>query len=422
MNIGLQKSLHHLTGKVNINDIALQELTDYVNTYPYFAPAHFFLSYKQQQSNSTAAENQIAKTNLHFNNAYWLHYQLQEQPQFIEFVNKNKIEEEAFKPLINKVAQEEIIEQVKHQKEIEQEALATASVESKETESAINQNDTSTKHTTIPPVIEIPTIEHVQELMNNIAEEKPDIIHSQEINDETIAEQPSITSFALETTNESYNTDENTKEALHENFNKVIENAEPEKNEIAEEINPVTIANEMHLTPENEEEIDNTDNDELPEKEEAEDTATHSEIANMLEQQLEQFKQPVTTEDKLPIEVTPYHAIDYFASQGIKAENNGTTDKLTTQLKTFTEWLKQMKKLSLDNQEDLGTDPELENAIQGIAQNSNEAKEIVTETMAEVLEKQGKKDKAIQLYIKLSFLNPDKSAYFAAKIQQLKGI
>ena len=38
------------------------------------------------------------------------------------------------------------------------------------------------------------------------------------------------------------------------------------------------------------------------------------------------------------------------------------------------------------------------------------------------LEKQGKLDKAIQLYIKLSFLNTDKSAYFATKIQQLKGI
>jgi hypothetical protein len=42
--------------------------------------------------------------------------------------------------------------------------------------------------------------------------------------------------------------------------------------------------------------------------------------------------------------------------------------------------------------------------------------------MAEVLEKQGQPEKAIQIYIKLSFLYPEKSAYFAAKIQQLKGI
>jgi hypothetical protein len=42
--------------------------------------------------------------------------------------------------------------------------------------------------------------------------------------------------------------------------------------------------------------------------------------------------------------------------------------------------------------------------------------------MADVFIKQGKVDKAIQLYIKLSFLDPHKSAYFATKIQQLKGI
>jgi hypothetical protein len=33
-------------------------------------------------------------------------------------------------------------------------------------------------------------------------------------------------------------------------------------------------------------------------------------------------------------------------------------------------------------------------------------KYIITETMAEVVKKQGKKEKAIQLYQKLSFLNP----------------
>ena len=42
--------------------------------------------------------------------------------------------------------------------------------------------------------------------------------------------------------------------------------------------------------------------------------------------------------------------------------------------------------------------------------------------MADVFIKQGKVNKAIQLYIKLSFLDPSKSTYFANKIQQLKGI
>jgi len=69
---------------------------------------------------------------------------------------------------------------------------------------------------------------------------------------------------------------------------------------------------------------------------------------------------------------------------------------------------------------DLGTDAETERIIETIAQTSNETKDIVTEAMAEVLVKQGKTEKALQLYKKLSFLNPAKSTYFAAKIEELK--
>jgi hypothetical protein len=144
-------------------------------------------------------------------------------------------------------------------------------------------------------------------------------------------------------------------------------------------------------------------------------------IASLIEEQLAEFKKPVTEETELKIQTEPYYTVDYFASQGIKIDLNQPQDKLGSQLRKFTDWLKQMKSVQTESK-DLGTDPEVENMIQGIAKTSNETKEIVTETMAEVLVKQGKTDKAVQLYIKLSFLNPDKSAYFAAKIEQLKGI
>jgi hypothetical protein len=144
-------------------------------------------------------------------------------------------------------------------------------------------------------------------------------------------------------------------------------------------------------------------------------------IASVLEDQLAEFKKPVTADTELKIQTEPYYTVDYFASQGIKVDLTQPQDKLGSQLRKFTDWLKQMKNVKTETS-DLGTDPEVENMIQGIAKTSNETKEIVTETMAQVLIKQGKTDKAIQLYIKLSFLNPDKSAYFAAKIEQLKGI
>jgi hypothetical protein len=58
--------------------------------------------------------------------------------------------------------------------------------------------------------------------------------------------------------------------------------------------------------------------------------------------------------------------------------------------------------------------------IQKLAEASNLEIEVETEAMAEVLIQQGKKQKALNVYKKLSLLDPSKSAYFAAKINQLK--
>ncbi|MBL0884410.1 MAG: hypothetical protein IBJ16_13885 [Chitinophagaceae bacterium] len=172
--------------------------------------------------------------------------------------------------------------------------------------------------------------------------------------------------------------------------------------------------------PDNPPEVDDTEeeykepSDELP--------LPDNKLSDLLSEQLADFKKPVDTTVPLEIETERLHTIDYFASQGIKIDlSKIPQDKLTSQLRKFTDWLKQMKHAN-NEPADLGTASDLEQAVALIAENSNESREVVTETMAEVLEKQGQSDKAIQLYIKLSFINPEKSAYFAAKIQQLKGI
>ena len=61
-----------------------------------------------------------------------------------------------------------------------------------------------------------------------------------------------------------------------------------------------------------------------------------------------------------------------------------------------------------------------ESSIQQLAEQSNKDDTVVTEAMAEVLVQQGKAGKAIEVYKKLSLLNPAKSTFFAAKIDQLK--
>ena len=120
-----------------------------------------------------------------------------------------------------------------------------------------------------------------------------------------------------------------------------------------------------------------------------------------------------------PLIFEPLHTTDYFASQGIKiSEEPISDDKLGKQLKSFTEWLKMMKKihpskLSLQNEG-------LEQLVQSAAERSNTGEEIVTEAMADVLLQQGKAEKAKEIYEKLSLIYPTKIAYFAAKIESLK--
>ena len=129
------------------------------------------------------------------------------------------------------------------------------------------------------------------------------------------------------------------------------------------------------------------------------------------------------TEAQSLIPIDPYYTVDYFASQGIKLVlDNDPTDKLGKKLKKFTQWLKHMKKLGPEDAIESDTEEDSEATVIRIADFSNTQREIITEAMAAVLEKQGKKEKAIQIFIKLSFLYPDKSAFFADKIKILKGI
>ncbi len=124
-------------------------------------------------------------------------------------------------------------------------------------------------------------------------------------------------------------------------------------------------------------------------------------------------------ENDLSFTFEPYHTVDYFASQGIKLqEEKLAADKLGQQVKTFTQWLKSMKKIYVEDGRQLDADKE--KAVVNMATESNQKEEIITETMANVLLQQGKKEKAIELFEKLILLHPEKSGYFATQIEELK--
>ncbi len=146
----------------------------------------------------------------------------------------------------------------------------------------------------------------------------------------------------------------------------------------------------------------------------------------VVEERNEETNIPVVEKPALPENVDetellfqPLHASDYFASQGIKLSDDAlANDKLGKQLKSFTAWLKTMKKVHPDKLP--AVTAILETAVQTQAEKSNIEEEIVTEPMAEAYVQQIKYAKAIEIYSKLSLLNPAKSAYFAAKIDSLK--
>jgi hypothetical protein len=105
----------------------------------------------------------------------------------------------------------------------------------------------------------------------------------------------------------------------------------------------------------------------------------------------------------------PYHTVDYFASQGIKlSQEEAPKDKFGKQLKSFTEWLKTMKRLPV-NEQVKPLDIQAEQNVETLAAHS-----------VEVWIRQGNREKAREIYNKLSLLNPSKRAYFAAKIESLK--
>lgn len=125
-----------------------------------------------------------------------------------------------------------------------------------------------------------------------------------------------------------------------------------------------------------------------------------------------------TKDDKLVFE--PYYTVDYFASQGIKTIiEEKPQDKFSQQLKSFTEWLKTIKQMP-PHQIAALSDTSSEQKVVQLASDSIEEGNVDTEAMAEVWIKQGHPEKAIDIYSKLSLLNPSKSSYFASLIESLK--
>ena len=160
--------------------------------------------------------------------------------------------------------------------------------------------------------------------------------------------------------------------------------------------------------------------EEKTEDAESEELTVEQETTNLEEPAEETKISDNVEENPEQLAFEPFHTVDYFASQGIKlSQEEATKDRFGKQLKSFTEWLKTMKRLPV-NEQVKPLDIRAEQTVENLAAHSVEADEVYTETMAEVWLRQGNKEKAMEIFSKLSLLNPAKRAYFAAKIDSLK--
>lgn len=133
------------------------------------------------------------------------------------------------------------------------------------------------------------------------------------------------------------------------------------------------------------------------------------------------FQEPPPVKENVgpePVPLEPYHTVDYFASQGIKLNKEEEKDELSNKVKSFTAWLKTMKRLQPEPDHEMIKDPAVFSDEK--PEDGDVTETILTEAMAEVYLKQGLNEKAISIYEKLSLQNPANSHIFAARIRTIK--
>jgi hypothetical protein len=430
MNQSSERVLHYLAGDENIEVVSINDLQNLSDEAPYFAVAHFLLAKKLHAENNSSFLPQLQKTALYFSNPFWLQYQLTDEPEheFIPAENNFIIHTEKKPSSATALPEDE-------------QPHITASFSDNSIESNVvnqpfplknefaqhiqNEEQVETSHKT-PESRVIKSASLDVEKADQQEEEMAAITRGTDIETKTFLDEVSNTENAT----------------IGDNIQQVSAETqipgEAETTEVLEEMAGVSretgadteaFLNEIGTSAEENDEQNlemNTESfaaDTAPQNEQSTTPDEHEIMFQNIKAMLDATSEEADADtENTVIPIDPYYTIDYFASQGIKLDlDQNPKDDLGQHLKKFTQWLKHMKKLGPEDATEVIGRTETDADIQKIADSSNTVREVVTEAMASVLEKQGKNNKAIELYNKLSFLNPDKSAYFAAKIKNLKG-
>lgn len=387
--------------------------------HPYFSVAQFYLL-RLSQKNVNGYKVQARKTAVLFNNNHWLNFQLLEAG----FDTTAAVPDETLpQSFPEKIADEIVVKENETKEEeslsvsfdtpprfqtIEEEAASVSEKaiqeEIKEEESGvtepvvINEPITTSDNNTVEEVIVAEVNEEVSEQVEPVQEDDATTI------EEVVVDEPETTEATIATSQAAHI------EITNDSTGEIVDtDAAADENPIAGRLSEITDEPVVKLEEPITEEI-------IPAIEEAPKVPI-----------IDIGTAPVPASEPLSESMLfePLHTTDYFASVGIKlSEEEKTSGNLGKQLKSFTEWLKTMKKVHAEQlAKTTAPDSSLsasESSIQKMAEKSNQENDVITEAMSDVLLQQGKADKAIEILEKLSLLNPGKSVYFAAKINQIK--
>ena len=445
MNTSATKILQFLTNETEIEKVSLEQVKYLADEYPFFSIAQFILAKKLKDDKSSEYLSQLQKSALYFTNPHWLNFQLNSisKPAAILSLSESTIENEALSETPTEATKKTIVSTAEDKTDEEMTVDDFESLQNDQPtveENPINENvkEADVETDNIEPLTKQTFEEEMEEHSIQSLHEKDTLINDAEVIEEIpVAESKveEILDFSIEEkvvsseiVDDNIQPQEEAKEVQLIDTKPIISTTEMAHEDVVEEMESVQDkAEEINQVEEKETEVKNE-----PEEETIEIVADEEAIVAMdeHEQMFQNIKALLdsaseeanagTGNNIIPID--PYHTIDYFASQGINVDlDKNPQDQLSKNLKKFTHWLRHMKKLGPEDSIPASDGSETETEIQKIADSSNSIKEIVTEAMAQVLEKQGKKEKAIELYNKLSFLYPHKIPYFADQIKKLKG-
>ena len=436
MNPSIQPIIQHLFRASSLEDLSRERLESFVAEYPSFGIGHYLLSRKLLAEGADSYMEETQRTSLYFTNPFWLQW-LMENPE--EGVAGGVVRSAApvhqvvETPLavtgeVTPLAESGEVAPVKDTMDAAvEEALMPGYEPETVVEEPVVKETTVVEETRVVEETPVAVQEEGPASLVSIAEtaaaadgaDQPDSMVAMA---EKLAATPEPTAaeLLLQSIEEAKGLREslqkiNEDTGVERPLAAVVETPQPVEEPIKDEEVPYVLEEEAVA----EGPLTGVDTEpvvaEVPAVEQQAAVPVSVEPAQSAEAQADEEGKP--TEQGYIFE--PYHTIDYFASQGIKLHlEENPSDQLGKQLKSFTEWLRTMRRLPQKEREVM-PDQVAEQTIQTIAAHSVVGKEVVTETMAEVLAKQGMPERAKALYEKLSLLDPDKKAYFAAKIEQL---